>query len=186
MGLMSKPREPVPALMICGILFSSRHAYEDAVIRLQEKFGAIATRSQEWDFVHTTYYCPEMGPDITRVFLVFSQLVPQDCLVEAKHSCRSIEEEFMVEISGGRRGRRVNIDPGLLTPERLVLATNKNFTHRIYLSGGVFAEITLMATRSGFRPLEWTFPDYASPEILEFWNDVRRDYLQRLKREGLL
>ncbi len=183
---MRELAEPVPALMICGLLFSSRDVFSRAVNRLEARFGPVCIVSPEWNFTHTDYYSQEMGPDLIRVFLVFDRMVPQDCLVDAKLGCRAIEEEFMGETARGTPGRRVNIDPGLLTPERLVLATGKNFTHRIYLGSGVFAEITLMASRSGFKTLEWTFPDYASPDILEFWNGMRRKYLADLKKQGFI
>ncbi len=183
---MRELSEPVPALFICGLLFSRREVFQSVRRRLEARFGPAET-SPEWQFTHTDYYTQEMGPDLTRVFLVFSRLVSQDCLVDAKLACRHMEREFMNQaVPGGQSGRMVNIDPGLLTPERLVLATGKNFTHRIYLGKGVFAEITLIATRSGFRTLEWTFPDYASDKILDFWNNTRRKYLEQLKKQGII
>ncbi len=178
---MRELTEPLPAAMICGLLFSSRVTLRDTVVRLEERFGPVDITSPEYKFIHTDYYEAEMGPDLRRVFLVFSLHVSQDCLVYAKLECRKIERDFM---KAGHRS--INIDPGLLTPERLVLATGKNFTHRIYLGRGVFAEVTLIASRSGFRTLEWTFPDYASPEILEFWNMTRKKYLAALKNKGLV
>jgi len=185
--LMRELGEPVPALMICGLIFSDRDIFFEAVRELEVVFGPVEITSPLWEFTHTDYYCREMGSDLKRVFLAFSTLVPQDCLVEAKLSCRKIEENFLLaEHDSCSRKRQVNIDPGLLTPERLVLATGKNFTHRIYLGNGVFAETTLIATRSGFRTLEWTFPDYASHEILGFWNMVRGSYLKNLKKQGLI
>ncbi len=178
---MKPLKTPVPAQFFCGLLFSNRTAYQGASSELEKRFGNIAHTSPEWPFDHTHYYDQEMGSGLARIFLLFSELVPQDSLIQAKLACRKIEEKFMTG-----RGRQVNIDPGLLTPERLVLATGKNFTHRIYLGEGVFAEVTLMATRSGFKPLEWTFPDYATPEIMGFWNRRRKEYLQRLKMAGML
>ncbi len=183
---MRELSEPVPALFFCGLLFSDTDIFRKARKRLEARFGQ-ADSSPEWPFIHTDYYSQEMGSELTRVFLVFSKMVQQDCLPDAKLICREIEKEFMEDALSGRPpGRRVNIDPGLLTPERLVLATGKNFTHRIYLGRGVFAEITLIATRSGFRTLEWTFPDYASTEILEFWNSTRKTYLAELKKQGII
>lgn len=178
---MRERREPVPAMMVCGILFENREVCAGAVTELEKELGPVEIESREWRFVHTDYYRSEMGSALKRIFLTFSRRVPQDCLVAAKLACRRIEKKFM---SG--RHRTVNIDPGILTPERLVLATCKNFTHRIYIGQGVFAEITLIATRSGFSTLEWTFPDYASREILNFWNLTRKRYLETLKTEGFI
>lgn len=178
---MRKLLEPLPAMMLCSILFRNRDVCAGAVARLEKEFGPVEIKSPEWQFDHTDYYRQEMGSDLMRIFLVFSRRVPQDCLVHAKLACRKIEKKFM---SCG--SRTVNIDPGILTPERLILATCKNFTHRIYLGQGIFAEITLIATRQGLSRLEWTFPDYASAEIIEFWNITRQHYLAGLKAEGLI
>ncbi len=73
--------------------------------------------------------------------------------------------------------RRINIDPGYINPERLILAKGKNFTHRVYLSKGIFADLTLIFQKGSFRPLEWTYPDYADPEIIGFFNDIRNKYM---------
>ncbi len=107
------------------------------------------------------------------------RLVEQDALVEVKLVTQRLEAATMKE---GRR--TVNIDPGILTAERLVLATGKNFTHRIYLGHGVFADLTLVFRKGSFVALPWTYPDYASEESISLWNAARRSYLVRLRRAG--
>ena len=77
--------------------------------------------------------------------------------------------------------RKINIDPGYVSLERLILVTGKNYTHRIYLSKGIFADLTLIFNKGSFRPLEWTFKDYASPEIISMLNDVRERYKKQLR-----
>ena len=72
--------------------------------------------------------------------------------------------------------RKVNIDPGLLNLSRFVLATSKDGSHRIPLADGVFAEVTLMYEKGGYRPLEWTYPDYRSGEYLRILGDIRKLY----------
>jgi hypothetical protein len=71
----------------------------------------------------------------------------------------------------------VNLDPGLLTPENFILATGKNFSHRVYLGNGVFADLTLVYRNGGFHPLPWTYPDYASEEVRSLLRDLRREHM---------
>jgi len=78
--------------------------------------------------------------------------------------------------------RRVNIDPGYLLLERLVLASGKNFSHRIYLDNGIYADLTLIYQHGGFQKLPWTYPDYADQPMLAFLQQVRRKYALDLKQ----
>ena len=83
-------------------------------------------------------------------------------------------------MSGDGR-RTVNIDPGYICLERLVLATGKNYTHRIYLSRGIYADLTLVFHRQSFRTLPWTYPDYADPSAVEVFNALRERYKAQLR-----
>ncbi|MCK4785250.1 MAG: DUF4416 family protein, partial [Desulfobacteraceae bacterium] len=74
-----------------------------------------------------------------------------------------------------------NIDPGCISPERLILATGKNYVHRIYLSKGIYADLTLIFKKGSFSPLKWTYPDYADPEVIGFFNGVRGQYMDQLR-----
>jgi hypothetical protein len=78
----------------------------------------------------------------------------------------------------------VNLDPGLLTEENFILATGKNYSHRVYLRDGVFADLTLVYRKGEYLPLPWTYPDYASPAIREFLAQVREELREGRKREG--
>ncbi len=82
-------------------------------------------------------------------------------------------------------GRRtVNIDPGILSLERFVLATGKNFTHRIYLGQGIYADLTLIYHRGAFQTLPWTYPDYADAPLQRFLLAVRAKYARDLQARG--
>ena len=80
---------------------------------------------------------------------------------------------------GGKR--RVNIDPGYISQSKLVLATTKDHSHRIYLGQGIFAEVTLRYYKGTFRAWEWTYPDYASPPYIAIFNHIRKLYKEQLK-----
>jgi hypothetical protein len=71
-----------------------------------------------------------------------------------------------------------------MAAERFVLASGKNFTHRIYLRAGIYADLSLIYRRGRFRPLDWTYPDYAGEPIINFLQSVRDRYMFQLRRSG--
>jgi hypothetical protein len=77
--------------------------------------------------------------------------------------------------------RRVNIDPGYIALEHVVLGTTKGFAHRVYLGQGIFGDLTLMYANSTYRPLEWTYPDYAGGDIIAMFKRWRETYKKELK-----
>ena len=114
-------------------------------------------KSRILDFGHSDYYKKEMGNNLKRMVIGFKNLIERDRLVEIKIFTNSLEEQFSIEGM-----RTVNIDPGYISGEHLVLATGKGFYHRPYLGKGVYADLTLVYQQNKFRALEWTYPDYAS------------------------
>nr|HID14469.1 DUF4416 family protein [Anaerolineae bacterium] len=62
-------------------------------------------------------------------------------------------------------------------------ATTKDWQHRVYLGGGIYAEVTLRYRKGSFQPWEWTYPDYRSPEYIAIFNHIRQLYARQL-REG--
>jgi len=176
---MSTLAIPPRAKLICSIFAGDGSRIERSVEALESLWGPADWRSSVMPFDRTSYYDREFGGGLRRQFVSFARLVGQDLLVDIKHEAARLEGEFT------RNGRRlVNIDPGVLTAERLVLATGKNFTHRIYLGRGVFADLTLIFQRGSYRPLPWTYPDYASPAVVELWNVLRKRYLIDLAGPG--
>ena len=130
-------------------------------------------------FHYTTYYDNEMGQGIRRQTAGFLTLVAPGSLPDTKLRTNEIE------ISLSRDGKRqVNIDPGLLSPERFVLATGKDFAHRIYLRDGIYADLTLIYRKGAYTPLPWTYPDYRDPEFLHYLEVLRKKL--RFQRDGIL
>jgi len=81
-----------------------------------------------WPFTYTDYYTPEMGPGLGRLLVSFLHLADPAQLANWKVFTNDIEARLSL---GGRRV--VNLDPGYVAKERLILATGKNFSHRLYL-----------------------------------------------------
>jgi hypothetical protein len=106
-------------------------------------------------------------------------LIQQDALADIKCLTNDLEGEFSKE------GKRlVNIDPGYMVPERFVLATGKNYAHRVYLRAGIYADLTLIYRGGHFCPLDWTYPDYAGEAIVGFLQSIRNKYMHQLRGIG--
>ena len=184
---MSRPSPPPPTKLFMSIIFRCDEAgaacpeLAKTLIALEECYGRIDYRSSLLAFDRTTYYNREMGSRLRRMLLSFEQLIARDRLVEVKQYAYQLET-CAADASGKRT---VNIDPGLLSPENLVLATGKNFTHRIYLGSGIFAEVTLIFQNKQFGALPWTYPDYASPEMCKILAWMRNNLMAQLKNSNL-
>jgi len=173
---MGTPQTPPPVKLIVGVLAAAAPLLTAAAARLQERFGPIDSRSEPcaWGFSH--YYRDEMGPSLVRQFVTFERLLAPGKLAGIKQLTNEMEGEWRTE-----SGRRVNLDPGYVAATKLVLATTKDAGHRVYLSGGIHAEVTLQFIDGSFQPLFHTYPDYAAVEALTFFSRVRSHYLAQLR-----
>jgi hypothetical protein len=174
---MSRPEEPVPAKLVVGVFLKRRSLLEAVATVLMERFGPLDLVSPWFDFDFTSYYRAEFGEPLFRRMLAFRDPVAQARLAAVKVTTNAIEAHFSRDSH-----RQVNIDPGYLVRERFVLATGKNFTHRIYLDGGIYADLTLVYQKGAFQALPWTYPDYTQPEMLAYLHRVRRKYITDLCR----
>ena len=168
---MSTPQPPKPAKLVIGLILKDEALLGPAAEALEQCFGMPDMVSPWLSFDFTDYYQREMGAPLQRRMFSFRSLVGQETLPEVKLETNRIEGRFRVD---GQR--RVNIDPGMVTFERFVLATGKNYTHRIYLGRGIFADLTLVFSGGAFQPLPWTYPDYAQAPLRGFIEEVRRRY----------
>lgn len=166
------------ALLVMGVLYRERPLWEKAAAHLEGFFGPLGPADLEFPFDRTDYYTAEMGEGLKRVFVSFRNPVPQDELAEIKERTLRLED-LLAGTGGGGRHRRVNLDPGLLDLDRLVLATAKNFSHRICLKGGIFAEVELIFRDGRFHPLPWTYPDYRRHDALAFFRALRVHWHRR-------
>ena len=178
---MSKLKEPLPAKLIVSLLYKDSAIAQECWKTLDEIWGPFDFLSEIRPFHYTTYYQKEMGGPLIRRWASFQPLVPQEALMAIKHRVQTLEGQWSQQ-----EKRQINIDPGLLSAERLVLATGKNYSHRIYLGRGVFADLALLFYQGGYHPLPWTYPDYQEPEALWMFNKVRDRYLRDLEEKKVL
>lgn len=173
---MSQPHDPSPAKLMASLFSPEEDLVDQVVQELAEILGPLDWVSPPLMFDRTRYYAREMGWPLHRRFVAASELVPPERLVDIKLRTNLLEEQYTLE---GQR--RINIDPGYLTAERLILATGKNYLHRVYLGRGIFADLTLLFKRGSFVPLPWTYPDYAEPSLIAMLNALRARYMEQLK-----
>ena len=173
---MSRPRKSDKVKLISSLFSPDKSVIDRVVVQMSEIFGPIEWSSPEMFFDRTRYYAREMGWPLHRRFVSFEELISPEVLVEVKLKTNEIENEYIAGVN-----RRINIDPGYISPERLILATGKNYIHRVYLSKGIYADLTLIFKRGGFMPLEWTYRDYSDPEMIEYFNELRKTYMVQLK-----
>jgi hypothetical protein len=173
---MSIPHPPPPAKLVVGLFLAQRDLFALLAAELEAVFGRLDLVSAWMPFDYTTYYAKEMGADLFRRVLAFQSMIDQEQLAEVKLATNAIERAHAM---GGRR--RANIDPGCLSLERFVLATGKNYSHRIYLGQGIYADLTLIYHQGTFQALPWTYPDYAEPPLRRFLLAVRAKYALDLK-----
>ncbi|UCD83680.1 MAG: DUF4416 family protein [Deltaproteobacteria bacterium] len=177
---MSIPCPPKLVRLVMSLIYQDRSLLEFLLKELKRGFGDLELIGQELSFNHTDYYTKEMGTELFRRFVIFRDLIARERLSSIKLLTNELEKRF--SRADGRR--RVNIDPGYLTLENLILATGKNYSHRVYLSEGIYADLTLIFQEGNYQPLPWTYPDYRSEEIVTLMNAVRRKYLLQLRETG--
>lgn len=179
---MGTPKVPLPAKLVISIIFSSEGLINKAKGKLEEIFGKIDFVSEKLPFDYTDYYTKEMGKGLFRRFVSFAEPISRERLSEVKLITNRIEKEF----STFEGKRRLNIDPGFLALEHFILATTKSYTHRPYLKDGIYVDLTLIYEKGSYRALKWTYPDYASEEIINILNTLRKEFIDDLKRRKLL
>jgi hypothetical protein len=159
---------PAPVRLICAITYSPKAQLDDVLAHLEYTFGSLDDKSKTIEFTHTEYYTPEMGPGLKKLLVDFERPFNPGNLWLAKRSTCDIESMHM---DNGKR--KVNLDPGYVEPSKLVLASTKNFSHRVYLNEGIYAEVTMLYSGDRFQKLPWTYPDYLEPDFQTFLELVR-------------
>ncbi|RZV57895.1 MAG: DUF4416 family protein [Candidatus Brocadia sp. BROELEC01] len=180
LGLIFKPK---PVNLTIGILTNIPELLPETGKALEASFGTIDLKSDVLPFHFTDYYREEMGEGIQRQFYSFEKLISPDEIAIIKVQTNTLEEVIAASKKYSVK-RPVNIDPGYLNESRLILASTKDFSHRIYLQHGIYAEVTLNYRRGGYESFPWTFPDYKSSEYQNFFLQTRALYVKKLK-EGM-
>jgi hypothetical protein len=176
---LGKIRNQKKVKLIVGLISARENLFLKVEELLSAKFGKVDFRSEIIPFEHTDYYENELGHGLRRQFLSFKHLIRPEDLVMLKIFANTIEAKLAL-----KNLRQINVDPGYLNDAKVVLASTKDFTHRLYLEKGIFGEITLYYKNNTYNAWPWTFPDYKTREYIDIFNHIRKIYLEDLKNEA--
>lgn len=173
---MGRINQPLPVKLVLPMLSAHEELFALAERDLAALYGPVDFRSELLPFAHTRYYEAEFGPRLLRRFLTFERLIDPGDLAAVKRCTNALEERWS---EAGRR--RINLDPGYLSQAKLVLATTKDYAHRIYIGQGIYAEVTLNYRDRDFCSLPWTYPDYATEEYRQIFRAIRQIYIGQIR-----
>lgn len=177
---MGEIKKHPPVKLIVGMITADPSLFLSAEELLSQKFGNIDFGSNVLNFDYTNYYEKEMGKNLLRKFISFENLIHPDECPKIKHFTNELEKLFLLE-----NRRQINLDPGYVTAAKLVLLSTKDYIHRIYLSEGIYAEVTLEMEGNSFKPWKWTYPDYRTEEYINIFNKIRQIYMNQLRNQGI-
>ncbi len=179
---MAQIQTPLPVKLFVGVLTSIPEVIPEAEKQLEQIFGTIDSRSESYPFDSTHYYDEAMGTPIYRFFLAFSELIEPSAIADAKIKTNRIESDLAGEYSDPKRP--INLDPGYVEQSKIVLASTKNFYHRILIANGIYGEVTLHYEAGAWHSFPWTFPDYQTGRYYPFFTSLREHYRGQLGKLG--
>ncbi len=163
---------PAPVLLLVAVCSRYEEAFDWVEKRFVEQIGPLAFASERFSFTETDYYAATMGTELKKQFLTFTKRIDSGSLATIKQGTNEWEAEYAALVEHAEP-RPLNLDPGYITPAKLVLASTKDHAHRIYLQGGIFAEVTLAYRKRSWQPQEWTYPDYRRDDFQRFFARCR-------------
>ena len=165
-----------PAKALIGVLFQKDEIYQQFLRHLETIEVEIELESEIYKFDSTDYYQEEMGSGLYRIFLSLKGLYPVEQSVSLKNETNSWENEWK---EAGKR--TLNLDPGYLDLHKVVLLSGKEGPQKIYLGGGIWADLNLIRKAGRFESLPWTFPDLRESRYHSFFERVRENLKLDLK-----
>lgn len=141
---------------------------------LAERYGPIEIHGPIVPWNHTDYYRDELGTRVARKFIFFQDPIDPEKLPEIKLVTNGIERSTAAS-EGSSFSRRFNIDPGYVTEAKVVLATTKDYAHRLYLAKGIYGEVELRYSREDrkYLPFAHTYPDFGDADALRLFLQAR-------------
>lgn len=171
-----KPSDPIPVKLFCGVLYSNQELLDYSRLALIKHYGEIDFESAQFTFDISDYYRSEMDWPIFRLFWSFNKLINPVQIAGIKIECNEIENQLAIN---GKR--KVNLDPGFLDYDKIILASAKYNGQKIYLNFGIYADLTLHYEKGNYHPYPWSFPDFKSGNYNEIFLRIREIYKAQLK-----
>ena len=167
---------PKSVCLVAALCFNDHNLKESIVAKMEKEYGAVQFELAPVLFSHTNYYGKEMGAVLEKMYVAFADYIDPACLPRIKHFTNALEQK-----SAANGNRSINIDPGYIEVPKLVLATTKNFSHRIYIGEHIYGDVQLYWRNGGFQPNPWTYPDYRDSRTIRFFEKVRNTYFDSIK-----
>jgi hypothetical protein len=173
---MGSAGKPFKTKLFLAIMFRPEVNAQEIVETLQNTFGPVECSYGPVEFSFTKYYEEEMGDRLRKTYMVFARPIEREALPGIKVFTNGLERTYLAD---GKR--TVNLDPGYIAQDKLVLATTKDFYQRLYLGQGIYGEVTLHFKKGRFRYFSWTYPDYNDPPFLKFLTKARARLVKELR-----
>ncbi len=179
-NIMGSIRCPEKVLLFCGVIYAPEIDIGEVRADLADAFGPVMSQSDVFAFDMTDYYEGEMGAGLLKIFFAFEENISPEEIVDVKLRTNGMEQKYY---GAGETYRRVNLDPGYVALSKMVLATTKDYRHRIYIGRGIFAEVTLNFVKKTFTELPWTYPDFRTQGYIDYFNGLRETYARSVKEK---
>lgn len=179
---LGTPQPHPPTLLIAAIFSRHSQALDWGLERIAASWGPILCASERFEFDETAYYKRLMGDSLRKQLLAVEGDFDPGRLADAKLQSNAWEAEY-AQLNTFPEPRPLNIDPGYLTPMKVVLASTKDRAHRIYLRDGIYAEECLYYHNRAWQGRPWTYPDYLRGDYHAFLLEVRERLQLRLKND---
>lgn len=166
---------PPPGKLIVSYIYASMDALAESLKRLERQFGPVEFETIDIPCTSQDRYGEEMGEGLNRRFFSFEKSVPRDALPALKKITSKVEPHY-ADIVGETLFRSVNIDPGILSPDNLVMASTRAYNHRPYLTDGIYTDLQLVWSRGQFVQLPWTNQDFCHDEAIDLFERVRETF----------
>ena len=169
------PREPrVKKILALLVPREDPKIFGEVSKMLEDLWGQPERVSPRIPFIWTNYY-EDISPKLDRIFFSYPSLHFFSDLADWKRLTVELEKKTGTS-------RRVNLDPGTIDGARLVLASTKGQAHRVYLSKGIFCEVTLCRRKGHWQNFFYTFPDFKSGAYDEFLETIRQDWKKEMQK----
>jgi len=179
---MGKVHVPIPAKLFVAMISGDDGLFQTCSERLAEAYGPVDLKSEVLQWEHSDYYRAEMGAGLRRMFIFFERLIDPGDISNIKHETMRLEQEHLRTTVDGTH-RTINLDPGYVTEAKVVLATTKDFPHRVYIGRNIYAESTLHYSKNSgtYLVVEHTYPDFRTPYCIDLFRRAR-EYLRKKLR----
>jgi hypothetical protein len=171
--------QPAAVKLLIAVLFHPNAPVEKILDAIDRRFGKRQHTYGPVPFSWTRYYREEMGSDLQKLYYNYETSIDRSDIPDIKLFTNDIERRY----STADGNRTVNIDPGYVARDKVVLATTKDFYHRLYLDKGIFGEVTLHYRKGRFRYFSWTYPDFKDQNVMLFLEKIRAPLVKQIRTQ---